>query len=160
PSRSVPPACDAPSEKPCRVLILAEVDRYDERAAGPVARSDRRQESVRMIDYQIQPNTRRCSLSQRELQPGDKVYSVLVVEEGRFVRNDYSAEAWQGPPPGAFGFWLGTVAAPENKRKLPINDEVLADFFLQLEGQAEPAKVNIRYVLALLLMRRRRLRFE
>src|SRR4029077_10792539 len=68
--------------------------------------------------------------------------------------------SWQGPPPGAFSFWVGKVAAPESKRKPPINDDLLADFFQQLEGHPEPAKVNIRYVLALLLMRRRRLRFE
>lgn len=113
-----------------------------------------------MIDYQIQPNTRRCSVTQRELQPGEKVYSVLILEEDKFVRKDFSAEAWQGPPTGTFSFWVGKVAAPEGKRKPPINDELLADFFLQLEGHTEPAKVNIRYVLALLLMRRRRLRFE
>ena len=76
------------------------------------------------------------------------------------VRRDYSVEAWQGPPSSAFGFWAGKVVAAENKKKLAINDELLTDFFLQLEGETEPAKINFRYVLALLLMRRRRLRFE
>jgi hypothetical protein len=113
-----------------------------------------------MTDYQIQPNTRRCSVSQRELQPGEKVYSVLMLEEAKFVRKDVSVEAWQGPPRGAFSFWVGKVALAEGKRKPPIDDELLRDFFAQLAGHAEPAKVNVRYVLALLLMRRRRLRFE
>src|SRR3954452_11926966 len=111
-----------------------------------------------MIDYQIQPNTRRCSSSQRELLPGEKVYSVLLLEEGKFVRKDFAVEAWQGPPAGAFSFWVNKVAAGESKRRPVVNDELLEDLFGQLEGQHEPAKLNIRYVLALLLMRRRRLR--
>jgi hypothetical protein len=113
-----------------------------------------------MIDYQIQPSTRRCSVTGRELRPGEQVYSVLLDEHGKFVRQDFSSEAWQGPPAGAYGFWLGRVAAAGAPRRPPINDELLADCFDQLEGQEEPAKVNVRYVLALLLMRRRRLRFE
>ena len=113
-----------------------------------------------MTDYQVQPSTRRCAATERELHPGEKVYSVLLVEEGKFVRKDFSPEAWPGPPAGVIGFWQNRVATPETRKKLPINDELLTDFFEQLEGQTEPAKVNIRYVLALLLMRRKRLRFE
>jgi hypothetical protein len=113
-----------------------------------------------MIDYQIQPSTRRCAATGRELRPGEKVFSVLLDADGRFVRQDYSAEAWQGPPAGAYGFWAGRVGAADAPRRPPINDELLADCFAQLEGREEPAKVNVRYVLGLLLMRRRRLRFE
>jgi hypothetical protein len=36
----------------------------------------------------------------------------------------------------------------------------LLDCFHRLEGQTDPSKVNFRYVLALLLMRRRRFQFE
>lgn len=142
------------------ILILGEARRYDEMVPDSSRVVLRGQEEVRMIDYQIQPSTRRCTVTGRDLKPGDKVYSVLLQEEGRLVRKDFSAEAWQGPPTGAFSFWVSKVIAPESKRRLPINDDLLLDFFQQLEGQSEPAKVNVRYVLALLLMRRRRLRFE
>jgi hypothetical protein len=113
-----------------------------------------------MVDYQIQPSTRRCLITGRELQPGERCYSVLVDEGGRLVRKDYSPEAWQGPPPGAFSFWAGHVPAPQGKRRLPIDDDLLLDCFERLEGQIEPSKINFRYVLALLLMRRRRFQFE
>lgn len=113
-----------------------------------------------MIDYEIAPSARVCTATGRELKPGEKVYSVLLDSAGKFVRQDFAVEAWQGPPAGAYGFWLGQVAAPDGPRRLPINDELLTDCFLQLEGQTEPAKINVRYVLALLLMRRRRMRFE
>jgi hypothetical protein len=113
-----------------------------------------------VIDYQIQPNTRRCSVSGRELQPGERYYGVLLEEGGKFVRKDFSVEAWQGAPEGAFSFWMGRLAPPQSKRRPPIDDEMLMECFQRLEGQLEPNRIRFRYVVALLLMRRRRLRFE
>ena len=113
-----------------------------------------------MIDYQIQPSTRRCSITGRELKPGERYYSVLLEEGDKFVRKDYSVEAWQGAPEGAFSFWMGRLSPPQSKRRQPIDDEMLLDCFGRLEGQLEPNRIRFRYVVALLLMRRRRLRFE
>jgi len=113
-----------------------------------------------MLDYQIQPNTRRCCVSGRELRPGERYHSVLLDEGGRLVRRDYGADAWRGPPEGAFSFWTGRIPPAQGKRRPVIDDDLLLDCFLRLEGQADPGRVNFRYVLALLLMRRRRLRFE
>ena len=113
-----------------------------------------------MIDYQIQPSTRRCSATGRELRPGECYYSVLLEEAGKFVRKDFSVEAWQGAPQGAFSFWMGRLAPPQGKRRPPIDDEMLMECFQRLEGQLEPSRVRFRYVIGLLLMRRRRLRFE
>jgi hypothetical protein len=112
------------------------------------------------MDYQIQPNTRRCAASGRTLQPGEKVYSVLLDEHGKFVRKDYAGDAWRGPPEGAFSFWAGRVPAPEEGRRPRFDDDLLLDCFQRLDGQAEPERLNFRYILALLLMRRKRLKFE
>lgn len=113
-----------------------------------------------MIDYQIQPSTRRCCVSGRELRPGERFYSVLLEEDGKFLRKDYSAEAWQGPPDDAFSFWMGRLNPPHGPRRPPIDDDMLMDCFQRLEGQWEPSRLRFRFVLALLLMRRRRLKFE
>ena len=109
-----------------------------------------------MSDYQLQPNSRRCSVSGRELKPGETYFSVLLDEHGRFMRREYSREAWQGPPEGAFSFWCGKVPAREQDRRPPVDDDLLLDCFTRLEGQNEPARVNFRYIVALLLMRQRR----
>jgi hypothetical protein len=113
-----------------------------------------------MTDYQIQPSSRHCASSGRELKPGEKCFSVLLDEGGTFVRKDYGVEAWQGPPPGAFSFWQGRVSAGQAPRRPPIDDDLLLDCFTRLEGQDEPGRVNFRYVLALLLVRRRRFKLE
>jgi hypothetical protein len=113
-----------------------------------------------MTEYQIEANTRRCAISGRQLQPGEKYFSVLMDEGGKFHRLDYSCEAWQGPPPGAFSFWAGRIPAADDGRRPKIDDEMLLDCFGRLEGDADPGRVNFRYIVALLLMRRKRFRFE
>jgi hypothetical protein len=115
---------------------------------------------MRVMDYQIQPNSRRCASTGRELQPGERYFSALLDENHQLVRKDFSQEAWQGPPAGAFSFWTGHVQAANDKSRPRFDDDLLEDCFGRLEGQTEPARVNFRYVVALLLMRRRRLRFE
>lgn len=112
------------------------------------------------MDYQIQPNSRRCAVTGRELQVGERFYSALLEEDRQFVRKDFSQEAWKGPPQGAVSFWTGHVLAATDKAKPRFDDDLLEDCFQRLEGQTEPSRVNFRYVVALLLMRRRRLRFE
>jgi hypothetical protein len=112
------------------------------------------------MEYQIQANTRRCVVSGRELHVGDRFYSALSHEDGRLVRRDYGEESWQGPPPGAFSFWSGRIPEEESDRRPPIDDDLLLGFLERLASESEPAQVQFRYVVALLLMRRRRLRLQ
>jgi hypothetical protein len=113
-----------------------------------------------MIDYQIQASSRRCATTGREIQPGERYYSVLFEEGDTFVRRDYSEAGWQGPPEGAFSFWKTRLAVGNTPRRPPIDDALLLDCFHRLEGAHEPSKVGFRYVMALLLMRRKRFRLE
>jgi|RhiMetdeSRZDD1v2_1073273.scaffolds.fasta_scaffold283959_2 hypothetical protein len=113
-----------------------------------------------MTDYQIQPHTRRCVTTGRDLQPGERYYTALLEEGDRFVRQDFSSQAWQGPPAGAFSFWSGRVPQTDETVKPRFDDDALEECFQQLEGQGEPGRVNFRYVVALLLIRRKRFRFE
>jgi len=113
-----------------------------------------------MTDYQIQPLTRVCSATGRELRPGEVVYSVLADEAGRFVRKDFAADAWSGPPAGSFGYWRSQVPVSDTNHRPPIDDELLLECLHRLDGVIDSDKVKFRYVVALLLMRRKRLRFE
>ncbi len=74
------------------------------------------------------------------------------------VRHDYSSEAWTGPPDGVLGWWKLQIPEPTAKKiKLAPND-VLLELFDQLaEGEEH---LDMRYVLALLLVRRRVFRTE
>jgi hypothetical protein len=110
------------------------------------------------IDFEIQRSTRKCAATDRDLMPGDVCYSVLKAQGADVVRSDYCLEAWSGPPEDAIGWWQSRI--PEftaKKIKLAPND-VLLKLFDQLAEQ--PENEDMRYVLALLLVRRRVLRVE
>lgn len=113
-----------------------------------------------MTDFQLQPLARTCTVTGRELRPGEKVFSVLIDEAGRLTRRDFAAESWSGPPADAFGFWTGRVPAGDAPRRPSVDDELLLECVRRLDGVTDPAKLNFRYVVALMLMRRKRLRFE
>ena len=101
------------------------------------------------MEYQVQPNSRRCAVTGRELQPGERFFSALVEEGHQVLRRDFSMEAWQGPPNGAFSFWTGRVPTTLEKAKPRFDDDLLEECFHRLEGQTEPGRLNFRYVVAL-----------
>jgi hypothetical protein len=113
-----------------------------------------------MTNYEIQGPTRVCTATGRALQPGDRFYGVLVEDGGKFVRRDYAADAWPGPPAGHLAYWCGRVPDADKPRKPVVNDDLLLDCFDRLKDAADPDGLNFRYVAALLLMRRKRFKFE
>lgn len=113
-----------------------------------------------MTPYQIQGPARLCNVTGRELTAGEKIYSVLLDEAGQFVRKDYAADNWPGPPESAIAWWCGRIPASDRPRRPTINDDLLLDCFAHLGEATEPQQKSFRYVVALLLMRRKRFKFE
>ena len=110
-----------------------------------------------MLDFEIRRCARRCAKTDREFQQGETFYSALVAEGAEVVRYDYCREAWEGPPPSAIGWWRTELGEATAKKYLAPNDVIL-DFFQQLAGR--PDKDDFRYVLTLLMIRRRIVRLE
>lgn len=110
------------------------------------------------LDFEVQRCTRRCAATDRPLEPGETCYSVLEVQGANVIRKDYCQSAWSGPPVEALGWWMMRIPEQSAKKvKLAPND-VLLELFDQLAEQ--PFQEDMRYVLALLLVRRRVLRVE
>jgi hypothetical protein len=110
------------------------------------------------MDYEIRRSERHCAASGRELTAGEEFYSVLSRAGAELVRQDFATEAWQGPPQDALGWWKARVPSPDAKRIHWAPNDVMLDLFEQLAD--EPQQADLRYVLALLLMRRRVMRLE
>ncbi|MCC7475891.1 MAG: hypothetical protein IT425_10875 [Pirellulales bacterium] len=111
-----------------------------------------------LLDFEVHRCTRRCAATDRVLDPGELCYSTLEVEGANIVRKDFSAAAWKAPGEQVFAWWKFRVPeAAVKKIKLAPND-VLLELFDQLGGC--PDQSDLRYVLALLLVRRRVLRVE
>src|SRR4029079_90309 len=120
---------------------------------------DRAQTSTAvMIDYEVQRCTRHCAVTGRELQPGETFYSTLTPEGANVLRRDYGAESWSGPPAGVLGWWKSHMPARDARRMHWAPNDVMLDLLESLESQHD--KQDMRYVLSLLLVRRRVLRLE
>jgi len=85
-----------------------------------------------------------------------------------FARFDFCDGCWaagQRPDPAKgqgelFSFWKTQVPTPTQKKKLFVDDSVLVDLFTRLEAKDAGEDVRFRFVLALILMRKRLLRYE
>ncbi len=110
------------------------------------------------MDYAINRSTRRCCTSGRVLAEGEEFYTALFVEGAELVRRDYAKESWTSPPEGALGWWKARVPRREENKARLAPDEVLLQLFHELAEQ--PDKQDLRFVLALLLVRRRLFKWE
>lgn len=107
-------------------------------------------------EYKVGRCTRQCHAQHRPLREGEWYYSVVVESGEEYVRRDYSAESWTGPPPDAVGWWKNRMPKSDEKKVVLAPPEVLVDLLRQMEHSVVKAKS--RYLLALMLMRRRILR--
>ncbi len=116
-------------------------------------------------DYNISRRTGRCRLCEKELLPGDVFVATVRACGEQFERFDFCEACWQDrrqeqSDPDLFGVWHTCVPQAEEKRKLFVDEECLVEFFERLDGAGQPAKVNFRFVLALVLMRKKLLVYD
>ncbi|MEN6407011.1 MAG: hypothetical protein ABFC77_11130 [Thermoguttaceae bacterium] len=110
------------------------------------------------MDYEVQRSARHCSVTGREFGPGEVFYSVLTADGATLNRTDYSPEAWQGPPAECVGWWKSQIPDRNSARKHWAPNDVMLQFWEELAEQ--PDRRDMRYVLTLLLVRRRVFRLE
>ncbi len=113
-----------------------------------------------MAEWEIRRPTGICSGSGEPIEQGNEYFAALVETAEGFERRDYCLSYWQENQPKVFYFWKTKLADPEKKKKLFIDDDMLMAFFERLENEPQPNKINFRFVLALILMRKRLLRYE
>lgn len=77
-------------------------------------------------------------------------------------RLDISMASWQKGqrPNGLFGHWKTVVAEPGQAKRLFVDDQVLMNLFDRLSQTDQPQRLAFRFVLALILMRKRLLKYE
>ena len=102
--------------------------------------------------------SRTCSLSRREFLPDEPFFSVLTGEDDLFVRTDIAAEHWSGPPHDCFAWWKSTVKHVCEQTPQQVSGETLQGLFERLATQ--PGEADTLYILTLLLLRRKLLRYE
>jgi len=106
-------------------------------------------------------STGRCAVTGAALEPGTPCVAALIDRGDQGLeRLDYSTDAWQAAPrpEGLLGFWRTIVPVGEERRGIVIDDEVLESMLARLEGDDRPDRVAFRWLVALMLLRKRRLR--
>ncbi len=105
----------------------------------------------------------RCSITGAQLEPGARIVAALVddaTSAAGLRRVEVAAEAWDagGRPEHLFAFWRTEVPALGVKRRAFVDDGALLDLFERLGNDERPHRVGFRFVLMLLLVRKRLLR--
>ncbi len=106
-----------------------------------------------MNDFVIGRCSRRCRVSDRPLEPGERFYSVAVAKGGEVMRYDISESNWTGPPTEALGWWRGTMAPPKPRRIIATPNSQLVEILGQLCN--DPNQRPLAYLLGVLLVRRK-----
>src|SRR5437016_6404335 len=111
--------------------------------------------------YEVARPLGKCAVTGEPIQQGEKFMAALRETASGFERVDVSTNAWpQFDRKDIVAFWQATMPALEQKKKLFVDDEVLCDLFERLKDTTEPPKLNFRFVLGLILMRKKMLAYE
>jgi hypothetical protein len=116
--------------------------------------------------FQLGRFTATCASTGRALVPGERIVATLCdapearAEGPEFVRRDFAADAWEaGARPDAMVcFWRTTAPAPDERRRLLVDDDTLVELFDRLEGDDRPQRRAYRWLVCLILLRKRLLR--
>jgi len=111
--------------------------------------------------YSVARPLGRCSISDAEISVGQKFMAALRETPTGFERLDVALPAWPDfDKSDLLAFWQATMPATEHKKQIFVDDETLMTVFDRLEGTQEPNKQSFRFVLGLVLMRKRLLAYE
>ena len=111
--------------------------------------------------YDVARPLGKCAVSGADIVAGQKFMAALRETPAGFERVDVSVEAWpQFDRANVLAFWQTTMPKHEQKKKVFVDDQVLCELLERLADATEPAKVNFRFVLGLILMRKRMIIYE
>ncbi len=117
--------------------------------------------------YDIARPVRTCASTGAPIDVGDHFVAVLVDMPGEeaLSRQDFSLDAWEGgarpeAPGKVFAFWRTVAPEPNEQKKPLIGEDELMDLFEQLGESDADDRLAFRYLLTLVLVRKRRLTYE
>ena len=113
-----------------------------------------------MVEWEIKKTLGRCYGTDREFDCGEEYFASLVQTEEGLQRRDFSAEYWDSQKPEVYCYWKTKLPHPDQKRQLFVDDEMLMVFFERLAEETQQEKIDFRFVLTLILMRKRRLKYD
>jgi len=120
-------------------------------------------------DFKLGKSGSFCKACNKDLKEGENIIAVARFEGEELAREEYHPACWVEPldsKPASdhdiLGVWQAKIPAEEEKKnkKLLVDDDLLINFFKRLEGQPQEDRVNFRFVLALILLRKKLLEYK
>ena len=97
-----------------------------------------------------------CCKCQKDFVELESYHASLHETKDGFERRDFCVGCWTDEfRQTAFSFWQTRVPKKEEKKKLFVDDAVLLDFFRRLAENPDETKAGFCFVLTLILMRKR-----
>ena len=111
-------------------------------------------------DWEIKSRAHVCARTGTEFQPGETFYTLLIREGDGFRREDISEVAWESRNDNIqpFSFWRSKYEPPAPPRPEPLPRDDAESLLRRLVSENNPAYSNVRFILALMLERKRILR--
>jgi hypothetical protein len=113
-----------------------------------------------MDEWEVSKPLGQCSGTGKKIEYSEEYFAALVETEEGLQRRDFCADYWETEKPNVFCYWKTKLPHPDQKKQVFVDDEMLIAFFERLERESEQEKINFRFVLALILMRKRRLKYD
>ena len=111
-------------------------------------------------DWEIKSRAHECARTGVEFQPGETFFTLLVREGDGFRREDISEAAWESRNDNIqpFSFWRSRYEPPPPPSPEPLPRDDAESLLRRLVAENDPAYSNVRFILALMLERKRMLR--
>jgi len=108
-------------------------------------------------EWEIKARARQCAKSQEPFADGAIIYTMLFRDRNGFRREDVSERVWseikgQVQP---FSFWKSKYEAPPPPAPEPVPKESGESLLRKLIDEDQPDYVNARYVLSIMLERKK-----
>jgi hypothetical protein len=113
-----------------------------------------------MTDWEIRKPLGQCTGTGRKIEHNEEYFAALVQTDQGLQRQDFSADYWHQHKPQVYCYWKSRLPEPGRKKQLFVDDQMLLAFFERLAQETDQEKISFRFVLALVLMRKRRLKYD
>ena len=113
-----------------------------------------------MDNWEIDKPLGQCYGTGKKIDFGQEYVAALVETEQGLQRRDFCTDHWESEKPQVFCYWKTKLPQPDQKKQIFVDDEMLMAFFERLAEETEQERINFRFVLALILMRKRRLKYD
>lgn len=114
--------------------------------------------ALKLSEWIIEKVKKVCTNCSEGFEPGSELYSGIIKFESKFTRKDYCLTCWESKKDELFSYWKTYM--PQKGGRSRENVNALVDFFknLLLESGEDIQKEKVKYLLAIILIRRRRLK--